>query len=242
MSKNVKGKCALCGETKKLTFEHIPPQKFYNDETVYIYHGDAFFKKNAKSHQEQRGFGLYSLCDSCNNLTGGWYNNAFLDFANNIDKITPQILTTADNYINCNNVYPNQVIKQILSWFCSVNNDDSRIDDLRKFVLDKNAVGINQERFRLLIAFTDIEYIMCHGFGKITKIFDAGIETETFSEVVFPPFDFRLIINPNINEEYWGDITMFADYKYEESINPCIPIKVKHENDYPNLALKDCDV
>lgn len=242
MSKKVTGTCALCGKTIKLSFEHIPPRKFDNDEKVNIYHGDAFFRKNTKYSQEQKGFGLYSLCESCNSLTGSWYNKAFLDFANHIYEITPQILTTADNYIKCNNVYPNQVIKQILSWFCSVNNDDLRIDGLRKFVLDKKSVGINQERFKLLIEFTDIEYIICHGFSEIVCSSDNRIATEIFSEVVFPPFDFRLILNPNKSVDYWGDITSFSNYEYDESDNILIPIKVKHEKDFPYLDFKDCDL
>lgn len=236
-------KCALCGkEVDKISYEHIPSKKFYNNEKVYIYHGDSFFKKNAKPNQEQQGFGLRTLCESCNSLTGKRYNNAFLDFANHICEILPQILTTTDNYVKCNNVYPNQLIKQIISWFCSVNNDDVRIDDLRRFVLDKYAVGINPEKYKLLITFTDIEYIVCYGFSEEFNLSDRGMETEIFSEVVFPPFDFRLILYPNKNVEYWGDITSLSDYKYDDFDNICIPIKIKHEADYSFLAFKDCDL
>ncbi len=35
------GKCHLCGKQSKLTFEHIPPQKAYNDKRVRAIAGET---------------------------------------------------------------------------------------------------------------------------------------------------------------------------------------------------------
>jgi len=34
MAKRPKGVCCLCGEVKRLTYEHIPPKSAYNDYPV----------------------------------------------------------------------------------------------------------------------------------------------------------------------------------------------------------------
>ena len=38
--KPVIGKCRLCGETKKLTFEHVPPETTFNNYSVHILSGE----------------------------------------------------------------------------------------------------------------------------------------------------------------------------------------------------------
>ena len=42
--KSIIGKCRLCGETKKLTFEHVPPETTFNNYSVYILFGEQVIK------------------------------------------------------------------------------------------------------------------------------------------------------------------------------------------------------
>ena len=37
MAKKVYGKCCICGENKKLTFEHIPPRAAFNSFGIKLY-------------------------------------------------------------------------------------------------------------------------------------------------------------------------------------------------------------
>jgi len=84
-SQVVTGKCHLCGGFGKLSFEHSPPKKAFNDDSVLyvematLLAGGDIDVLTGKIHQ--RGVGSYTLCDSCNNWTGSCYGGAFVDLA-----------------------------------------------------------------------------------------------------------------------------------------------------------------
>ena len=43
--KPIIGKCRLCGETKKLTFEHVPPETTFNNYSVHILSSEQVIKQ-----------------------------------------------------------------------------------------------------------------------------------------------------------------------------------------------------
>lgn len=45
--KPIIGKCRLCGEIKKLTFEHVPPETTFNNYSVRILSGEEVIKQVA---------------------------------------------------------------------------------------------------------------------------------------------------------------------------------------------------
>ena len=71
------GKCALCGAVGDLTFEHVPPQKAFNNlRTISLSWDEAMLlgpEAPVKGKIKQGGVGGYTLCSSCNNDTGAWY-------------------------------------------------------------------------------------------------------------------------------------------------------------------------
>jgi len=88
------GNCALCRKYKRITFEYIPPHGAFNNRKAKIISGDAYVKGVSNNYfeelsclpykEQQKGKGLYSLCAECNNLTGSYYGQAYIDFAQNI--------------------------------------------------------------------------------------------------------------------------------------------------------------
>lgn len=78
------GICAICGEHKKLSFEHAPPKSAFNNKPIHLVDSDQMFQENFKYTNEalsQKGWGQFTLCESCNNNTGSWYGDSFKDFA-----------------------------------------------------------------------------------------------------------------------------------------------------------------
>ena len=87
------GTCALCGAETQLTFEHIPPRCAFNNHPAKSYSGDELIKTIAgekrkpwdlsglKYSNDQKGFGMYSLCSKCNSYTGKYYGNEYKKFA-----------------------------------------------------------------------------------------------------------------------------------------------------------------
>src|SRR5580693_1774474 len=87
MASPVFGRCCICGTEGKLSFEHVPPRKAFNDQPLLFAdkerlrsggHPDEY-DTGGKEHQ--KGSGTYTLCEKCNNDTGGWYGRAYVDFA-----------------------------------------------------------------------------------------------------------------------------------------------------------------
>lgn len=90
VKKNEFGKCSLCGKERKLTFEHIPPRSAFNNTPIKPVNGIDVLKDNGrmpwdisglKYENQQKGFGLYSLCQQCNNTTGRLYGNSYADLS-----------------------------------------------------------------------------------------------------------------------------------------------------------------
>lgn len=135
------GFCAICGEEKYLTFEHIPPEAAGNNSSTFmLYHKHLFdensflFGKKSRSH---KGQGLQSICQSCNNLTGSWYVNDYVKFSNQgIEAL--QNVDSNNIVFGKYNIKPLNVLKQIISMFMSLNSGflDER-NSLEDFVLNK---------------------------------------------------------------------------------------------------------
>lgn len=84
----MKGRCALCGETKELSEDHVPPRSAFNNRELFLAHveiaeanGELRWKPG---HSSRRGNVYRSLCPDCNNFLGTRYNRAYVDFIQRI--------------------------------------------------------------------------------------------------------------------------------------------------------------
>lgn len=232
------GKCALCGKECELTFEHIPPKAAFNATPVKTVIGNDLFNSNNKPwdlnglhyDNNQKGGGDYSLCFDCNNKTGAWYGNEYQVFAHMaIDALSKK--DQQNNYILvCERFYPLRFIKQVVSMFCSINNDDNSINDLREFVIQKEKTTIDKSKYKICMYFTDSH--LYKQIGK-TAILKLSGETMILSEISAFPLGFILYFHPNECWEYKGvDITSFCDYRYDDCAEVEIPIEIYDINSW----------
>ena len=89
------GKCALCDKECELTFEHIPPRVAFNSTPAKPISEKELFDNKLDNGEErvpwdieglhyqnqQKGMGMFSLCEDCNNNTGSWYGDSYVTFA-----------------------------------------------------------------------------------------------------------------------------------------------------------------
>ena len=239
------GKCALCGKETVLTFEHIPPRSANNSKPAKPISGGEFLKtknrmlwdtKGMKYHNQQKGMGLYSLCRDCNSITGTLYGNAYLDFVKRAVTMIKLGIPEKHDVVDFKKIYPLRIIKQICSMFCSVNYNLPFLDNMRKFVLDKESNSFDKAKYRMQMYFnkgkmTKYNSLMC--LVRTDKPTDRHIE---LSELVVPPFGFQLIIDPKANVHYIGcDITNFVDCKFNDVATVTMPIIFKEVNNiFPN--------
>lgn len=88
--KKKEGICSICGQFKKLTFEHFPPKSSGNNSSLkvhYLLEGDyetllsrSDISKN-NYVQYQRGVGKHCLCQECNSYLGSAFVNVYINFA-----------------------------------------------------------------------------------------------------------------------------------------------------------------
>ncbi len=220
-----RGKCALCGKECELTFEHIPPEKAFNKSSMKpVSMMDSLLYYNTHPQQSvfdmdgihfynlQRGHGLYSLCKSCNNMTGTYYGNEYVSIARSVGRILP-IKGENDNCIIINEIYPLRFIKQVLSMFCSLNAN-TRIDDIRHFVLDKDTFGGLIGKYRVYMYFTNYVGRRYSSLQAVLRFDNHSIIC--CSEICHYPFGFVLCFNPeDDNLLDLLDITHFTEYGYD---------------------------
>jgi len=83
------GPCCLCGTVGLLSFEHVPPQSAFNDSSVFLAEIKRLLGRDwwadsddeIEGRTQQRGAGQYTLCEACNNKTGGWYVSDYVRLA-----------------------------------------------------------------------------------------------------------------------------------------------------------------
>ena len=85
-SKKVFGRCRLCGNEGRLSFEHVPPRAAFNDRPILLYKFDEILDLGPDDTPpeggtvQQKGAGAYTLCERCNNNTGSWYGKHFVSW------------------------------------------------------------------------------------------------------------------------------------------------------------------
>lgn len=90
------GVCHICGQYKKLSYEHIPPKGSFNPLHQRLYTLDALANvppprnlppwdtSGLQYKSFQKGTGGFTLCEDCNSFTGSKYGEAYSDIVRGI--------------------------------------------------------------------------------------------------------------------------------------------------------------
>jgi len=235
MQKQV-GKCHICGNHSKLTYEHLPPAAAFNSHKAFVYLAkDVIGSDNVpwnfpgkKGKQHQRGIGFYTLCGKCNNDTGAWYADAFVDFTykgyrGSYDK---KVSSNDWTKITFQDIYPLRVFKETIAMFFSVNTPD--LSDvhphLRALILSKYNRGIPPDEYGLYVYLLRGSVARLAGLAGIASLTDG--HSRVLSELAAPPFGYVLEFDPKSKKDYC-DITFFAnqfDYNEKRTITLEMPV------------------
>jgi len=248
VNKNRIGKCHICGETKELTYEHIPPESCFNNHRCRAYKGidllGAINKTNhypweiqkleskhkLKHEQKQRGMGGYTLCKKCNNFTGAWYAESFGTLIRQgyfglkefgWDNIRHQSIYT----LSFKEIYPLRILKQIFTMFCSINDSNftNTHTDIKDFILEKESAKIDVTKYALYIYISLGQILRYVGKSVDLKVREnlEIMSSRTISELTTFPFGNVLEFGPSdekIKQE-WNILSNFLKYKYNEKVD-----------------------
>ena len=223
--KPIYGTCRLCGENKKLTFEHVPPETTFNASKVFAHTGDVLINSIAnenilpwefekgKGKIQQRGRGGYYLCADCNSKTGQWYVPEYSKFVNSIHYALIQV--GKQEYkslgIKMQGLRPLPIFKQVMTMFCDINKGLIRDDSLKEFILNKTNQVFNKQKYCLYAYIHSGDIVRSNGISAM--LCPAGVVVLT--EISMYPIGFVLYIDkPEAYKPEGVEITCFSDFKY----------------------------
>jgi hypothetical protein len=235
------GNCHICGLYRKLSFEHVPPRSAFNDHPVFVadinkligkWNGEI---KNLKGKIDQLGAGDYTLCEKCNSDTGGWYGNAFADWAFQAFRVLNFAKGKPSLYYQFR-IFPLRVIKQIVCMFFSANGEEfcKAHADLVGFVLNKEKKYIKPE-VRIYTYYNLSGISRQSGVAGLLNIEKS--KYHIFSEIAFFPLGYVMTFESDVPDNRPIDISFFANYSYydwkEISFQlPVLPVYTYFPGDY----------
>jgi hypothetical protein len=219
----VVGKCHICGEQKKLSYEHIPPESCFNNSKALTLNGRQAMSLQltgsypGKPKQLQRGMGMYTLCEKCNSDTGRWYVDDFGSFCRQavdhiqVSKGNP---TLAYPYL----IYPLRIIKQIVTMMMSINPNTFSEDHpaLRDYVLNRHNVVL-PEKYRFFICLNIDGEKRFIGDAKALSLEHPG-EFVEISDIAFFPFGICLTQHHSWPVDNMMEITNFKNRNYDQKV------------------------
>lgn len=221
--KKPEGNCHICGRYETLSFEHVPPNKAFNDKPVIlkrmmdvINEGPDLDMTNKRGKIQQRGMGGYTLCGRCNNLTGTWYAKDYIDWAHQGMLLNMKSNGAGSVYYPFY-IYPLRVIKQIITMFFSLNGDKfSTVNqELVDFVLNKERKYISP-KYKIYAYLKGEGNIRSSGVVSKIDVLSGANRAEIFSELTFPPFGYVLCLDSPPPDKRLVDITYFTRFSYNE--------------------------
>jgi len=229
-----RGRCAICGEVKDLTFEHIPPRRAYNDRTVSVLRGDKALNRRldevVQGQLQQRGSGAWITCADCNAKSGRWYVREYaqwvergVDVLSKLGDADAQDARTDPRIIAVpfEGVRPLLFLKQVVYMILAVNGAgfSTAHPDLRRFVLNRDATGMSDAcHFYLALTWgPGSRFVGITGAGGRNGV-------SLLSEVAFPPFSCVMCL-----EQPWHglpvcDISEFARFTCTETTDIVMPL------------------
>lgn len=245
------GVCRLCGREGSLSFEHVPPERSFNEtpvkeilleETLKVWTGYDRRKlwdySGLKGKIKQRGSGGYYLCKECNNKTGGWYMREYGDFVEVFHKIIEEGSPQPGDRITVNiqKFFPLRIFKAIMTMFCDINEGCANDESLRRYLLDKESTEFDMSKYAVHICLATGDYRRIHGCSVVAKTDGRML---VLSEIISYPIG--VMLYEKIPEGYDPPgvcINAFATCSYNERYNielggiPVIGISSPYPDDY----------
>lgn len=208
MAKKTKsGICKLCGKTKKLSFEHVPPERAFNSQAVKVFPFEETIKVMAgndgrmpwdfeglKGRINQKGGGEYFLCEDCNNNTGSWYISEYVKMVHTLHNIIQKENLEPQNRYSYKllDLHPLRIYKAVMTMFCDINNNCFGDEKIRQFLLDKESTDFPADKYHIYMSLISPQMRRISGLSVMHL---NGIGLVTVSEISSYPVGFSLYID-----------------------------------------------
>lgn len=212
--------CSICGLRKKLTFEHMPPKASGNTLPVNLVGlenitsaGGYIYGKFKKSPQ---GMGGYKSCESCNNLTGSWYAESYIDFSNYVNKVISENIDDNDVKVEFS-LKPLNFLKQVV---CILLCADQATGTLRSLISKTNFI-LNKEEKNLPKELNIYQYYTLnpkHSFQGYVPMWDSKNGHSAEINFLYRPFLFRATFNSEKIVPPCFNLVDYLKYDYDQEV------------------------
>jgi len=210
--------CRLCGTTAKLTFEHIPPKRCYNDSPRLSRTIRSLVKQHTGPETFRRGLGRRSLCEYCNGWTARQYGPSFANFVAQAMQVVERTPDLNERLLLPFTCVPLLVAKQIavMAIACAHPAKSDRLDHLRSLVLHPTRYG-RPHRFRFWL------YLMREGMPRLNSsglpFALAGLMPFVWCEIALPPLGYVVMADGEDERRIaadlgFADITWFFEQRH----------------------------
>ena len=235
--RSIQGTCRICGTFGRLTFDHVPPRSAFNDQPILLASGEQVLGRDSLDaiggSTQQRGAGGFSLCERCNNETGGWYGRAYAEWV----AQGLHWLVYGDPQRPCLfRIYPLRVIKQVVCMFFSTSQERFREvhPELVRFVRDRSTKSI-QPDIRIYAFYNPSNR---HRQTGVAASFNFGLGGLTImNEIAAVPVGYLMSIDSAPPDDRLFDISFFSGFGYDERrelslVLPILPVYSPFPGDY----------
>ncbi|WP_143279187.1 hypothetical protein [Bradyrhizobium sp. C9] len=216
------GVCHLCGQTKRLSFEHVPPAAAFNDQRVLeadiekLIGGDLLRDLESPTGKyNQRGAGKYTLCEECNSTTGDWYAKAYIDFVRQLYPLCHSVPAGTTVTVECS-IQPLNVFKQMLVMFCSASPPtfSHKHPKLVRYLLNRESRDADDQR--VFVSLYDLANSRAARQSGLTGRIDMSGSSHVYSEISFPPLNLVMSVSGGSPDRQLFEVTSFKNYAYKE--------------------------
>jgi len=214
------GVCHLCGQVSRLSFEHIPPKRVFNDRPLVLRTVDDMARRWKGPSRFRRGMGRRTLCEACNGRTADLYGEAFAEWTRQalsfVGRIGPNPVLSLPF-----DIFPLRVLKQVLTMALAATGagEPRRCGELQRMILCPHQRYLPYE-YGVFAYFNPTGGHRLAGNVAVLRT-NRGLVNYVLAEVAFPPMGYCVVRldaqDPSIpRQEGLCDIGFFSRFGYHE--------------------------
>jgi hypothetical protein len=199
--------CGLCGQLRRLSKTHVPPQVAGN--TGAVTRARTKIEGGVRSHGrfERGGMWLRGLCADCNSLAGGRYDKAYADFHFQVERFLragDQRLLRDPREVPAARFAPGLVFRSVMFGFFAMTPVLRTVHpELAEDLLDGRDDVRWPDKLRLALAFTSSGTARLAGPIGAYRILTRSEAFQTHGEIWFRPLVW-VLAPPALDEEEFG--------------------------------------
>lgn len=203
--------CGLCGDLRKLSKAHVPPQAAGNTTKVLRAADVIVDQLRRPGRWSEGGMWVRGLCEDCNNQAGNTYDVPYADFAEQVERLsspTAKRLAVIRGEVPGARFAPGLVSRAVLFGMFAINPRlrvlfPELADDLRNEPTPGNGLIRWPDKLALKVACTHPQVpdrgVISSGVWAM-RVLHERVAHWTFGDIVWPPLMWSLVPKDNDSE------------------------------------------